>query len=253
MSRYLGIVFKRHDNAYKAKITIIDTTLNQDVIRDVYVDLYLAGIVYPLAENYTWWQKVDYDNHTYDVYVANGGAGGGSGTPGDVEVVEFKDEISLNPAEPDASILLLWQNEKPHVHIFSDIMLNEKVELVKDQSFVADGSATVFTLTDENTASTIHSFSDDGGVTWKTPFDLSMVWGSNKPNYDNEIVDADGFFSIKFFTAPQSGDVIIIRYYPAADRARVYTVFKLARNKTESFIDKRIPSRLLDYSVELFK
>lgn len=258
MARYLGIVFNRHDEAYKAKITIIDTTANEDVIRDVYVDLYLVGVAHDseLDEKYTWWFKVDHEDHTYDIYVANGGAGlagAGAGVYGSVEVVEFLDYVTLDPARPSASLLLLWQNDRPHIHMFSDIAMNSKTELLKSQSFVADGTLTSFTLSDENTAASFHSFSTDGGVTWKTPYDLSIVWGSNSPDYDNEQIDEEGFFSVRFFTPPAGGDVIIIRFHPVANRARVYTIFNLARNSNDSFIDMKTPSRVLDYSLELFK
>jgi len=255
MARYLGIVFRRHDEAYQAKITIVDSTDNEDVIRDEYVDLYLPGIDYSsgITENYTWWIKVDHEDHEYDIYVSNGGAGGyGGAGAGTVDVVEFRDYITLDPARPAASLLLLWQNDRPHIHMFSDIYMNTKTELTKTQTFVADGATTIFTLSDENTASAFHSFSDDGGLTYKTPYDLSIVWGSNNPDCDNEEIDEEGFFGVRFFTAPAAGSVIIVRYNPVANRARLYTIFKLARNANDSYIDMKIPSRILDYSLELF-
>jgi len=263
MAEYIGVRLRKHSKGNKAKITIVDLTTGIDVIRDKIVDLYSAAITYnangenldpSVVEFYDFWQKVNDASHKYGLYVYNIGAGEyGSGAPTDgmVQVECFLKTTTLNPAQPAASLLLLWQNERPHMHQFSNINVRTKTEVTKYQTFLADGARTSFQLSDENTASDFHSFSDDGGATWKSIYDLSITWGSNDPDYNDEQIDINGFFAIKFFSAPISGSTVIIKYYPAANRARLYTIFNLAQDDT--FIDYKTPSRLMQYALELFK
>ena len=48
MAKYATIVFKRHDEAYQARINIVDLTTGLDVIRDKIVDLYIKYCDYIL-------------------------------------------------------------------------------------------------------------------------------------------------------------------------------------------------------------
>lgn len=251
MAKYIGIKFRRNEEAPIARIVILEKETGTPVYETT-MDLYIPNDPDLAFESFVWWYKLPKDTIQYEVIIRNNGLGLAA-TGGYLQVDGYFVQEDCIPANPTTAMLLLWKEGEEHLHIFNNITLGQKTEITKVQSFTANGAQTIFTLSDEHMASAIHSFSDDGGTTWKSPYDLSIVFGSNPPNFDDELVGDDFYPSIRFFIPPPEGSVIQIRYVPKATHARLLMAFNLPQVADGSYVDLKTPSRMLDYSLELFR
>lgn len=251
MAKYIGIKFRRNEEAPIARVVILEKESGA-AIYDTSMDLYIPNDVDLPHESFTWWYKLPNPNIQYEIIIRNNGLGQAL-AGGNLQVDGYYIQEDCEPANPTTAMLLLWKEGAETIHLFNDITLGAKTEITKVQSFTANGAQTIFTLSGENMASAIHSFSDDGGATWKSPYDLSIVFGSNPPNFDDELV-GDAFYpSIRFFIPPPAGSVIQIKYVPKATNARLLMAFNLPQTEDGSYVDLKTPARMLDYSLELFR
>lgn len=251
MAKYIGIKFRRNEEAPIARIVINEKEAGNTVL-DTEIDLYIPNDVDLAYESFIFWYKVPKPELQYEVVIRNSGLGEAL-SGGYLQVDGYFIQEDILPANPSTAMLIIWRDGTDNIHMFNNINLAEKTEITKMQSFTANGATTIFTLSGQNMASAIHSFSVDGGLTWKSPYDLSIVFGSNPPNFDDEQTGDDGYPSIRFFIPPPEGSVVQIRYIPKANKARLLMAFNLAQSADGAYVDSKTPSRMLDYSLELFK
>lgn len=130
-------------------------------------------------------------------------------------------------------------------------------DITQTVSFVANGTDDTFIITsDDNRAyipikfgkmATGGTYPDD--VIWYDKDEDSIVtWGSNG-NYNDEIIDANKHFGIKWVTPPSAGNVYI-QFAPYTNKAQIKHIFKLASAESTN-VDYNKKPKLLDYGLEL--
>jgi hypothetical protein len=250
--KYIGVVLRMHNKAGIARINITNTTTSTAILTDKDIDLYMSEFNRDATPaQYTtwcfWWevQPID-DNYEMSVALSPSSATG--------RYIEIEKYLTDNPLYDGAvtTVMETWHEDYPDdlysYTLVQDVVTSLNVGLV----FEGDGTTTVFSIPSNQHASEFIGFSLDGGTTWKNPSDLAITWGSNSPNYDDEIIDTSGHFSIKFFTPPPDVNNLNvgILFTPWT------THYHLKRTMSQpsdggTFIDYTKEVRLLDDALEL--
>ena len=134
------------------------------------------------------------------------------------------------------------------------IKLLDGVSVDTDGSaFTADGGPknVLVWATDFGSGTVAIEISPDNGTTWYYPSDLYIDWGSNSPDYNNEIADSNGYFGVKFDVAPETGtNNVHVVWTPKANKYKVLTTL-IQPNDGNDYIELRKNVRLLDHAIEL--
>lgn len=259
MAKYAGIKFRMNDETYVANITIIDTTTSSDVIRDKQFDTFYKAADYTTGAYVigTFWWKLPYDDHEYEILVSNGGAVAGRTTygnyPSQAGEILIEGYLMNSPLNPGTiySVLSLWHTDFPLDIINVNIESYDlRQSLLQTASFDGDAVETEFAISGTKHARQFYRWSIDGGTTWYYPSDADITWGSNSPDFDDETIDEDGYFTVKFLDAPPVGtNNVKIQWYPMLNRGKIVKTMKFP-NDGASYVDVRGELRLLDYSIE---
>lgn len=259
MAKYAGIKFRMNDETYVANITIVDTTTGLDVIRNKPFDTYYKPADYGATPMQyiigTFWWKLPYDDHEYEIFVNNGGAVSGriygaASPAGEILIDGYLMNAPLNPGTI-YSVLSVWHSSFPSDIINVNIEgYDERISLLQTTSFNGDGIETEFAIDDIHHARDFYRWSVNGGITWYYPGDADITWGSNIPTYDDEIIDENGHFTVKFLDAPEIGtNNVKIQWYPMLDKGKILKTLSFP-NDGAGYVDVRGELRLLDYSIE---
>lgn len=196
---------------------------------------------------YVFWISVD-KNIEYKVNVEhNGDWSTGSVADHSIRLRQFL-LTSIFPSVADSKIVLYHTDWKDIIRKYT-LLPGETIETYADAVFSGDGVETVFILYDINRASYPVKISEDGGNTWIYPSSYLLSWGSNAPDYDNEIVE-NGYFGVKFDNAPVVGNNnVIIKFIPAVNACYMETTLK--QPSEDNNIDRTKNVRLLDFGIEI--
>ena len=124
-------------------------------------------------------------------------------------------------------------------------------EIEKIETFVSNGLTNTFTLDSNYHAYEFTRVSLNG--VWLNPYDTSITWGSNNPNYDDETMDSiyKGF-TVKFLEIPAIGSTIIVEYVPLVNTYYVTKQMVLPTSASNSsIVDTKVNLRELSYGVEI--
>jgi hypothetical protein len=247
--KYMGVVFKRHDEAGIARISITNTTTATVVLANKDVDLYDAQ--YDISadatvwENYCFWWNVEpaTDSYSMQVELSPDTTAGRY-----LEIMYYLTNAPLTDGGT-TTVLTTWHEDYLSDLYTYTLITDAVTSLDKIQYFNGDDVTTDFTLAVTNHAHEFVEFSDDGGTTWKFPTDTLITWGSNV-TYDDETIDDSGNFTVKFLTAPITGvSNIAIKFQPKV------THYNLTRTMnqpyTTGYIDYQKEVRLLSDALEL--
>ncbi len=243
-----GIKFMVGNDCGKAKITITNTTDSLDIINNKIIDLYRTSE--SLETEYVYQISPLDPEKTYKVKLEHSGTTNDNSTDELIKIDKF-----LKIKELESSIeakLKTYHSDFPEYE--GEFLLDSDGDnsLIKQSVFSGDGETKLFHLPTSQHAYKPVKFSVDGGESWMYPENVNLVWGSNSDfdNYDNEVVDENGHFSVKFDNAPAVGNGnIIISWIPKIDSYQIETTIKMPQDET-GFKDTRKNPRLLDYGIE---
>jgi hypothetical protein len=250
----LGIKLGRKDLNAILSFDLYNNTDSEYVIQDEIVDTYYANqsTIHESDEKFIIWLNLDREKE-YKVTVKHTGEH-------DTNAVsdynfEFFGFVDIVEIEGQYEATLKITDDRFSGYEESFVLIEGKTSIEKVVPMVADGVDTDFVLTlDEHRASEPIEFGvmASGGVypdnvTWYDVDDFTaLTWGSDA-EYDDNVVDTDGHFGVRFATAPAAGTVYV-KYVPASSKAQI--INKLIQPKDGDFIDDTVPVRLLDYAVE---
>lgn len=250
-SLYKGINFRKDDDSGIAQVVITNdtesTTLYSGVVDLYTIDFDATNNVY---EDFVLWSNELQEEDTYTIDVRHRGDHNPNAVGSDyhIQIDSLIDKVNLSYSIN--STLTTWDSDYPSdTHTYT-LVKDDVIDLEKQQSFSADGVDTEFTLSGSNRASEFLFISKDNGVTWLYPHDVSLTWGNNSPDYDNDTIGSDGYFTAKFESAPASGNTIIIRYKPLIDKFKINTTINQPTDGS-NYTDLRTPIRILDHSLEM--
>jgi len=247
----MGVVFRMHDDAGIARISITNTTTSTVVLNNKDVDLYdvqydgSAG-VYDL---YCFWWNVSPATDAYSIQVELSPL---TAVGRYLEIEYYLDNTPLTDASV-SSILTTYHSTYPTHDYHYGLVQSAVTPLTKIEYFNGDGTTKVFTLAATNHAHEFVTFSYDGGTTWKQSTDSIITWGSNALDYDDDTIDATGKFSINFLTAPITGvSNVAIKFLPMVTNYYITrTLFQPNTTTPTSYIDYQHEVRLMDDALEL--
>lgn len=222
-----------------AKISLYDVTNSVYVWEDRLVD------TYGVAENFFYEIELPELTSSYRVEIEhNANHNSSSSSPYSIEIGSY---ILLKDTESNFQAdLVTWDEEFPATtYSYTDIQRG-KNSLIKQQTFSPNGTDTVFTLSGDNRAFELYRISENSGGIWRYPEETNhFTYGLNFPDYNNELIDSNGYTNIKFLTAPTSStNSVIVQYVPRATKAYIKQTCKFPEGEE---IDKRGKPRLLDY------
>jgi hypothetical protein len=260
--REYGIVFVKDFNCGIAQISVYDQTIAKYIsengvesasIAYRYCDTYQAASpAYSVGESYYCYWIALTVGHVYTITCVNSGTHNPlSSAPYNVTIQKFLDSEPLvydNLIENQ--ITTLHEDFPTALHTYT-LVNGETTETYKTQLFSGDGVTTTFTLSGNNHAAIFERFSIDGGATWKFPDDFEVTWGNNIPDYDNETMDANYQFTLKFISTPPpiGTSNVIIKYKPKANKAVVELTTKQPHDEVNSYIDYRSHVVMRDYGI----
>ena len=244
----IGINFVKGTDAGIAKITLTNTTDSIVVLNGLLVDLYDAGngeeedleLLYHISLDKT---------KTYTLKVEHSGTHNASASGNyyvrirNFMVYEIYDDAIIEKT------LNLWHEDHPGtIHQYS---LSDRESLVQSQTFIGNGVTTEFTLAGDNRASDIVEFYTDLGSGYETlsKYDFDLTWGSNSPDYDDNIIDSDGYTTVKFSTAPVDTKDVIIYYKPKSNKFNIGFILK--QPQLSGVVQKKKIVRVLDFGLEV--
>ena len=247
--KYVGVVFRMHDLAGIARITITNTTTSTIVLSNKDVDLYSTEwnrSATPAQYNlWCFWWNVTPATDNYSISVALAPT---TPTGRYIEVDHYLENVPIT-AGSVSTIMTTWHSTYP-TNIYTYTLVTDTVtSLEKIYSIAADGTETAFALPTSYHAHDFKMYRTSTGDTWKYPTDIEITWGSNGVSYNDELIDATGKFGIKFYTAPIVGKTIELKYIPLVDQYRLDRTMK--QPYTTGYIDYQSEVRLLDDAIEL--
>ena len=224
--KYIGIVFGTGDNCGIANVTIENLTQSQYLIVDDLIDTYQSDLDTSLDEygDLIVWYTLYSLNDEYEVTIKHSGthnpdAAGDETNNYWVILKEYLTQEALNSPEVLTKVQL-WHTDHNEIKLvpFGE---SGEVSLTDYQEYIADGIEDEFTLTGLNRASDFIEFYVNDQQYY--PGHFSIIWGSNAPSYDNETINDNGYFTVKFNPdyIPESGDIIKIYYRIKADKAKI--------------------------------
>lgn len=239
-----------------AKVSLYNDTKAEYVEQDELVDLYIShkDATNGEYEEFIYWTEIPYPDDSYTFTVEHSGYHNVSaGGTYDITHDGFIYVEELESGEVEAKIYS-WDEDNSSDIYEDTLSLTDKVDLSRIKSFNGDGTEDTFVLDDVTYhASEFLQWSDDDGATWFYPDDVMITWGSNSPDYDDEIIDSDGHFGIKFLIPPVTGtDNIQIKWLPIRNKCYVQSQFKFPTDNAD-YTDVRGELRLLDSALEFIE
>lgn len=252
------LVFLSDDESNIVSISIYNVTKQEYVVEDYEMDLFSK---YYNADSNAYTKvkfeyALPYPADEYALTWTNAGPGehlaywtGKGGTIENwVRIIENKIVYDWDNPSRVESTLIVFHELYPEFITYEDIdkSQRESTQFRRTQIFDVDGEATAYTLSGDNRGSDLLQVSEDNGVTWYEPWDVRLTWGTNSPDYDDEVI-IDGRFTVKFLNPPT--EKVHITYVPKFNR------YKLIHNLTNANDGKEFYSRhphyFIDYSMEL--
>ena len=251
------VVYDKTDGQY-----VLSTGVKQTNYAEHTIDLYLPSLGYADVEkDIVYWISLE-DSHEYDIAVRRTGLT--SAPTGDANLnIVYLFSVEKFVDSEIAGILTTYHTEYPtdkylydfgtFTYPLTDSSIRQQAEsLSKTQEFVVEGTAqSLFSLAGSNRASKFMSISINNGITWLEPYDISFVWGSNAPYYNDETISIDGYFSVLFSEAVNIGETVIIDYIPFTDRCYLEHTIKQPISVDGSYSDLRAQTRFMDYALEI--
>ena len=144
----------------------------------------------------------------------------------------------------------LWDSNYP-TEVTSYVLSEDNI-ITKTKIFNGDGTTTSFVLSGSYRAQAPYRFSVDGGSTWLYPWAVeSLTWGSNAPNYNDELIDSTGYYGVKFDIAPGVAyNNVIVEFYIRSDS--MYINRELFQPYYETITDYCNNINILDDATELY-
>lgn len=263
-NREYGIVFVKDSTCGIAQISVFDQTLGKYISENGaesvgvvyrYCDTYQAASpAYSVGESYYCYWIALTIGHLYTITIVNSGTHNTLASPPyNVSIFKFlSSEALVYDDLVENQLTTIYEDFPSSIYSYT-LENNETVETYKTQVFNGDGATSTFTLSGNNHAATFERFSIDGGLTWKYPDDFGIVWGNNAPDYDNETMDSNYQFTIRFTITPPPFGVanVIIKYKPKANKAVFHLTTKQPHDEINSYIDYRSHVVMRDYGISL--
>jgi hypothetical protein len=247
-----GVNFVMGTSTGVAKITVTEDPNGTPnvILNGATVDLYNAENGETADLEMIYWITLD-ETKDHEIKVEHNGTHNASAfSPYYIQVREYLTVETLDNAEVEAILTVSHSTWSAETKTYT-MALDTTTSLEKYQSFNGDTSTTDFVLSGTNRAYEPVKFSTDGGSTWKYPSDTDLSWGSNATDYDDETVDSNGHFGVKFDSAPGSGTGNVQIYYiPAVDTYKINTALKFANDGVD-YTETRGELRLQDHNGEL--
>lgn len=237
------------DRATTATASGVSLNFYNVIISDDLVDLYYG--VASATDKFSYYVFLE-ASKTYTIRVDHSGAHNtNSSTNYPIRIEKF---LLQKTIESEVSTKIFTWHSDDREEYYYDLTPNESTSSEKITYFNGDNSTTEFDLQDGDPKAKAYvptAFSKDGGTTWLLPYSLALTWGSNSPNYDNETVDSDGNFIVKFDEAPTTGtNNVVIKWTPKVNKYRIETTL-IQPNDGNEFVDFNKVIELLDHGVEL--
>ncbi len=250
--QYSGIHFQKTIDSGMAKVSVYNTTREEFVIEEELVDLYTSSENDP--EDFVFWTKLPYSDDDYEVTVTHSGIHNPlASSPYSLNIVKYLIVESINDACLE-TVLTIFDDENNDNYTYT-LEDDTRKELNIIKSFNGNGTITEFAI-EESTKHAFEfiEFSINEGVTWFYPDDTQITWGSNSPDYNNETIDGDGHFTIKFIVAPDVGvSNVQIKYKPIFNKGILSTKLIQAVDDIGTYKDSSSAIRVLDYGLEFIE
>lgn len=242
----IGIGFNFDDDCGIAYVSVYNETTSTLEIDQEQIDTYTTTAT--LKKKKVWFD-LNSDNE-YKITVGHYGSHNtSSSSPYTVSIYELSLIKSMNDGSTDC-VLKVWDSSDVTNIKEYNLTNGDYIDIIDQQEFDGDDLITEFTLSGKNIAYEPLAFSVDSGSTWYYPDSYMLTWGTNSPNYDDQIVDSNGYFTVKFVEAPVTGtNNVIIKYIPKIDHYKLETILK--HPYINNIKDIRKIVRCLDQSIEL--
>ena len=250
MSKFLNINFEKTNDSGMAKVSVYNDTKSEFVIENDVVDLWCP--VVDEGEVFSYKTTIVYPDDTYSVEVVHAGYHNvDSVHPYSINVLNYSFFESIDDAMLDTNIVLRdsANNDAYTFSLAEDSRTT--IELIKTYS--SNGVLTDFLLDDvDKHAYEFVEWSLNGGTSWFYPDDTQVTWGSNV-DIDDEVIDVDGHFGIKFLLAPSTGtNNIILKYKPKYNKAILSTKLVHATDGIQ-YRETTKDIKALDFALEFIK
>jgi len=262
--RYLGLIFFKDDDSGIAKINVTDNVTGLKLLDNKLVDLFQKdqdadpGGKY---EEFILWVTLPLDDaNRYAWTVAHNGTHNAAavGPNYDINFMGYTVEQPLIKAHTVPQVVLVDRVNALEYPFESGITIKEySYALIKEQTkklylstiHYADGITNSYKVgSDELIVYSFSRFSVDDGVTWKYPYDLSIIWGSSAGSTDESISSA-GIFYVEFVDILPTNTKIIFDVLPVFDTVRVEMTLNQPSD-TDGFIDYNTPFCVQEYAAE---
>ena len=202
--KYAGIHFKRDDIQPIVKITLTNTTTNEIVIDGQYIDLYInIASASSLYEDFIYWVTLPDPNANYEFEVddSEGFYNADISTATLTEPTYILSE-SLEDSAIETTLTVYDSVNSSDKYTYT-LTNNDITSLAVSKEFTVDGSIEDFEIgeSDEH-ANEFFKFSVDNELSWLYPENHNITWGNNRPDYNNEVINEDGHFTVHFITPP---------------------------------------------------
>jgi len=247
--KYVGVALRTHDEAGIVRITIINVSAATTVLNTTDIDLYDKNFDRSAIPNqyklWCFWWKVEPASDIYSIHIE---LSPNTITGRYLEIEYYLENIPILDGYVTTTMRTWHEDFEFDTYTYS---LDEDTVTSLEQTYSidADGSTTIFSLPPTVHAHDFKLFKTSTGDTWKYPTSIAITWGTSGSNYENETIDPNGNFGIKFYTAPLVGSTITFTYIPKVNKYALRRVMK--QPYLESYKDNRREVRLLDDSIEL--
>lgn len=220
--KYVGIKFKTGDDCGIASVTIENTTKGSYVVINEEINLYVGGIDVSLGEfgDLTTWFVLDYPDDSYSIIVTHSGKRDAKAEGPNYLVAH--DGFLTNEELEDSTIdskAIVWHTD--HEEEKEIVLVDDtNVGLTDYVEFTGDAVEDTFSLAGLQRAEEFLEFYLDDVSYF--PDHYFINWGSDS-EYSDEIIDSDGYFSVKFNAGsiPASGVVVKIVYTIKYDKLKL--------------------------------
>ena len=247
--KYVGVVFRVHNAAGIARISITDTTEATTVLASTDIDLYDAlfnrSALPPQYNLWCFWWEVSPANHDYAISVSLSPS---TVTERYLEIDHYLENIPITDGSV-ATTLTAWHTDYESSIYTYNLVEESVVSFEQTYNIDAFGDTTVFALPPTLHAHDFKLFKTSTGDAWRYPTSIDISWGTSESNYEDETIDSTGNFGIKFYTPPLLGSTITFVFIPKTNRYRLYRTMR--QPYLADYTNYRREVRLLDDSIEL--
>lgn len=229
--------------------TLTDITLSQPVTG--WNGKTIGGYITGTAEINNVWISLD-PTHTYTLKIEHSG----TDYAGVNDLIMFSDPLLLKNMTSASLKKELILSHTSHAGYSKEIVLESDgsgdIELT-DNIGTGDGVENQFAFSGTTRVGDIVQIghgTSESTATWYYTYDLEVTFGSNSPDFNDEILDSDGYGTVTFSSPPPNADNIYLKYNPKADRFQIRHTMNHPSDSTNVDVKKNI--RLLDYGLELY-